>query len=124
MSALTEAEHRDWTDGGTAIVYQHCNGCRAIQYFRRAFCHECGCSELSVLTAKGSGVVYAVSHVTRAPTQEARAHGPYTIVLVDADEGFRLMAHGAHDLSIGDRVTASFSRFVDRLVPYFERTTS
>lgn len=124
MSTLTEAEHRDWTDGGTAIVYQRCNGCCAIQYFRRAFCHECGCSELSVLTAKGSGVVYAVSNVTRAPTLEARAHGPYTIVLVDADEGFRLMAHGATDLAIGDRVTASFSRFVDRLVPYFERTTS
>jgi uncharacterized OB-fold protein len=62
--------------------------------------------------------------VTRAPTPEARAHGPYTIVLVDADEGFRLMAHGADDLVIGDKVRATFASFVDRLVPFFERTTS
>jgi uncharacterized OB-fold protein len=124
MSAAIEPANPDWTKGGAAIVYQRCNACGATQYFRRAFCHTCGCTELSVLSAEGTGTIYAVSHVTRAPTPETRAHGPYTIVLVDADEGFRLMAHGADGLAIGDRVTAKFSRFVDRLVPYFERTIS
>jgi uncharacterized OB-fold protein len=124
MTAATEPANPDWTEGGAVIVYQRCNACEAKQYFRRAFCHACGSTELSVLSAEGTGTVYAVSHVTRAPTPEARAHGPYTIVLVDADEGFRLMAHGAHDLAIGDRVSATFNRFIDGLVPYFERTTS
>lgn len=124
MSAATEPANPDWTEGGAAIVYQRCNACGATQYFRRAFCHACGCTELSVLGAEGTGTVYALSHVTRAPTPEARAHGPYTIVLVDADEGFRLMAHGARDLAIGDKVSATFNRFVGGLVPYFERTPS
>jgi len=35
-----------------------------------------------------------------------------------------MMAHGDNDLAIGDRVTARFVRFADRLVPYFTRTTS
>ena len=124
MNGANETADRDWTDGVEAIAYQHCKACGATQYFRRGFCRACGGTELTRIRASGTGTVYAVTHVTRAPTPEARAHGPYTIVLVDADEGFRLMAHGADGLAIGDRVTAKFSRFVDRLVPYFERTTS
>jgi len=42
-------------------------------------------------------------------------------VLVDTEEGFRMMAHGANDLGIGDAVTARFARFAERLVPYFEK---
>jgi uncharacterized OB-fold protein len=49
-----------------------------------------------------------------------RAHAPYLIVLVDADEGFRLMAHGAHDLRIGARVRCRFVPFGDRLIPFFD----
>ena len=35
---------------------------------------------------------------------------------------FRMMAHGDHDLAIGDRVTARFVPFAGQLVPYFEKT--
>jgi len=42
-------------------------------------------------------------------------------VLVDTAEGFRLMAHGDNDLAIGDEVTAKFTQFAGRLVPYFEK---
>jgi len=120
---MNDADVADWTTGTAAISYQRCKACGKAQYFRRDFCQSCGGTELQTLRADGRGTVYARSHVTRAPTPQARAHGPYTIVLVDADEGFRLMAHGADDLAIGDRVTATFTRFVDRLVPYFEKTT-
>jgi uncharacterized OB-fold protein len=112
---------QDWTIGAEAIVYQSCAGCGGKQYFRREFCAACGSKDLTEHRASGQGVVYAVSLVSRAATPEARAHGPYAIVLVDADEGFRLMAHGAQNLVIGDRVTARYARFTDRLVPLFER---
>jgi hypothetical protein len=46
---------------------------------------------------------------------------PYNIVLIDTAEGFRILAHGANDLAIGDRVVARFTRFAGRLVPFFER---
>jgi len=44
-------------------------------------------------------------------------------VLVDADEGFRLMAHGDPALGIGDRVRARFVDLAGKKIPYFERTT-
>jgi len=35
-----------------------------------------------------------------------------------------MMAHGAHDLAIGDKVTARYISFTGRLVPFFERIVS
>ena len=74
--------------------------------------------------ASGEATVYATSLVVRAATPETRAHVPYNIVLVDTVEGFRMMAHGDNDLSIGDKVIARFEQFAGRLVPYFARTKS
>ena len=114
----------DWTTGAETIVYQSCAACGATQYFRRSFCAACGAADVHDERASGEGVVYAASLVVRAATAEARAHVPYNIVLIDAAEGFRMMAHGDNELEIGDRVTAGFRRFTDRLVPYFTRTRS
>jgi uncharacterized OB-fold protein len=114
----------DWTKGEEAIVYQSCAACGARQYFRRSFCAACGAPDPEDRRASGEGVVYATSLVVRAATPEARAHVPYNIVLIDAAEGFRMMAHGDNDLRIGDRVSAQYRRFTGRLVPYFTRTKS
>lgn len=113
----------DWTSGTEAISYQACNACQSIQYFRRSFCAACGTPDPVEKIASGQGTVYATSLVLRAATPEARAHAPYNIVLIDTAEGFRMMAHGANDLAIGDKVTAGYRQFTGRLVPFFERTT-
>jgi uncharacterized protein len=114
----------DWTAGEEAIVYQACASCGALQYFRRRFCAACGAPDPAETRASGEGVVYATSLVCRAATPETRAEVPYNIVLIDAAEGFRMMAHGDPDLCIGDKVTARYVQFAGRLVPYFERTPS
>ena len=111
----------DWTKGAEAIVYQQCAACGARQYFRRSFCAACGAPEPEAKRASGQGTVYATSLVCRAATPETRAHVPYNIVLVDAAEGFRMMAHGDNELAIGDKVTARYRQFAGRLVPYFEK---
>jgi uncharacterized OB-fold protein len=115
------AKPADWTRGVEAILYQSCGACGKPQYFRRGFCAACGSTGLAEKRASGKGAVYATSIVMRAATPETRAHVPYAIVLVDTDEGFRMMAHGANDLAIGDRVTARFTQFAGRLVPFFEK---
>jgi uncharacterized protein len=114
----------DWTTGTEAIVYQCCGTCGNLQYFHRSFCVACGAPDPVEKRASGAGTVYATSQVVRAATPETRAHIPYHIVLVDTAEGFRMMAHGDNDLSIGDKVTARFAPFAGRLVPYFEKVTS
>jgi len=112
----------DWTAGAEAIVYQSCSACGAAQYFRRSFCAKCGAPGPGERLSSGTGTVYATALVCRAATPETRMHVPYNIVLVDTAEGFRMMAHGDNDLSIGDKVTARFAPFAGRLVPYFTRT--
>jgi uncharacterized protein len=111
----------DWTIGAEAIVYQACAACGNRQYFRRRFCCACGAPDPAEKVASGEGTIYATSLVCRAATPETRAHVPYNIVLVDASEGFRMMAHGAIELAIGDKVTARFVPFAGRVVPYFEK---
>ncbi len=119
MSA--HAEPPDWTAGAAGIAYQRCGACEAVWYFHRDFCPRCGHGEPQILAASGRGTVHAVTLVHRAPTEALRALAPYAIALIDAEEGFRLMAHVAPDLAIGDRVQARFVDFGGTLVPRFER---
>ncbi len=111
----------DWTKDGDGIAYQACDNCKAIWYFQRSFCPECGTAAPATRQTSGRGTVHARTLVARAPTEELRAQAPYLIVLVDADEGFRLMAHGDPVLQIGDRVRARFTQLAGRKIPYFEK---
>ena len=115
------SEPADWTQGQEAILYQTCGSCGCVQYFRRDFCAACGSTKLTETRASGEGTIYATSLVCRAATPETKAHVPYNILLVDASEGFRMMAHGENDLAIGDKVFARYKQFAGRLVPYFEK---
>jgi uncharacterized OB-fold protein len=110
----------DWTQGAEGVAYQSCTRCAAVWYFARTFCPACG-APAQWRQAAGTGTVYARTLVTRAPSDDLRAHAPYLIVLVDADERFRLMAHGDPALEIGDRVRCRFVDFGGRRVPWFER---
>ena len=120
MSESESVSALDWTKDGDGIAYQVCGSCEAAWYFQRSFCPECGASASATLQASGLGTVHARTLVARAPTEELRAHAPYLIVLVDADEGFRLMAHGDAALQIGDRVRARFTQLAGRKIPYFD----
>jgi uncharacterized OB-fold protein len=114
-------EAGDWTGGRAAILYQRCGACRNVWYFRREFCPRCGVAGPATLEAGGRGTVYAATTVSRAPSEALRARAPYRIVMVDAEEGFRLMAHGAEDLAVGDAVSARFVAFGALLIPFFDK---
>jgi uncharacterized OB-fold protein len=122
--ARVTATPPDWTRGGAGIVYQVCARCSHVWYFHRSFCPACGADGPRVLPSAGRGKVHAGTLVHRAPTDEFRALAPYRIVLVDIDEGFRMMGHGESGLAIGDRVQCGFKPLGDRLLPYFEKDIS
>ncbi len=111
----------DWTKGSDGIAYQVCGQCKAVWNFERRFCPACGTENPATLQASGRGVIHALTLVARAPTEELRAHAPYLIVLVDAEEGFRLMAHGDPALQIGDKVRARFTQLAGHKTPYFDK---
>jgi uncharacterized OB-fold protein len=110
----------DWTGGDPRLLYQRCVGCGHVWYFRRGFCPRCGRHRPEIAAASGRGKVAAVTRIMRAPTEALQALAPYTLVLVDTDEGFRLMAHGAGNLAVGTAVQARYVAWHDRLVPFFD----
>lgn len=114
-------EDADWTGGVEAILYQRCTACGGAWYFRRSFCPHCGASPVETCRASGRAVIRAATRVERAPSAAWRDLVPYTLVLADAEEGFRLMAHAAPDVVLRDAVVASFQRLGGRLLPYFIR---
>jgi uncharacterized OB-fold protein len=102
------------------LGYQRCAACGCAQFYPRPFCARCG-GAAAWVDSKGCGTVYAVTRVERAPSPDFAALVPYDILLVDLDEGFRMMAHGAPGLAIGDRVRVSFRSHGERALPYFRR---
>lgn len=109
----------DWTKNQPGIAYQRCRPCNKVWPFERPHCPRCGSSEIDACAAHGDGHVFSITRVDRAPTPELKVHAPYTLLLVDMAEGFRVMAHGAAGLAIGDSVRASFRDFGGRMVPHF-----
>jgi acetyl-CoA acetyltransferase len=81
---------------------------------------NCGRAHIADRQASGRGIVHAATLVARAPSPDLRALAPYLIVLIDAEERFRMMGHGDKSLRIGDAVVGRVVRFADRFLPYFE----
>lgn len=96
------------------VRYQRCVGCGHAQRLARHACARCGSERLQWLDADGTGTVYALSEVARVPSTSFRALLPYTLVLVDLDEGARVMGHAEPGLAIGDRVVAGFFEHAGR----------
>ena len=89
------------------IPFQRCRACGDVQLCRRRLCQTCASSALDWADANGRGRVWAVTTIARASDETFRALVPYTVVLVELDEGPRLMGHGAPGLAIGNRVAAT-----------------
>ncbi|OVZ65602.1 MULTISPECIES: Zn-ribbon domain-containing OB-fold protein [unclassified Pigmentiphaga] len=115
--------HRSWTSGHPALCFQTCPVCGHAWYFQRPFCPACGDLAPESKVASGHGRLYALTTVERAPGESWQSMAPYNIVLVDADEGFRVMGHGAMGLRIGDRVTVGFITHENQMLPFFEASS-
>ena len=105
------------------IRLQRCTKCGTAQTLARYACAHCGCESLTWETSRGAATLYAVTVVSRAPSDAFRALAPYTLVIAQLDEGPRLMAHGDADARIGDRVSAGFFEHDGRTLVCFSPAT-
>jgi uncharacterized protein len=84
------------------LGFQRCAGCGAAVFYPRVLCPGCGKSDLTWETSSGRGVVYATTAVHRWEGN------PYNVVLVDLEEGFRMMSRiegvPAERVEVGTRV--------------------
>lgn len=99
-----------FTEGlrGAVLRYQRCTACGQAQTLAREACQHCGSEDLHWHDAAGTATVRAMTVVARAPSEAFRALAPYTLVIVQLDEGPRLMGHATPNLQIGARVRAGF----------------
>lgn len=121
------AETRDFWDGCRRheLLYQVCCKCGNPQFYPRRFCTRCLSDELDWRRSDGSGTIFSITIVNRAPTPAFKDEVPYAIALVDMDEGFRMMLNvrGESRLAakIGDRIRIGFEgRSNDVTVPFAE----
>ena len=100
-----QARHQAELNAGHFLI-QHCGGCDRHVYFPREICPHCGSDALHLVPPRGTGTVYATTTVRR----KAEAGGDYNVVLIDLDEGVRLMSRvegvAPADVIIGQRVQA------------------
>lgn len=90
------------------LLVQHCRSCRKHQFYPRPFCLGCESNDLDWAESKGCGTVYSVTTIRLPVTPELTP--PYSLALVDLDEGPRFLADivGPGSAGIGDRVSLTW----------------
>jgi uncharacterized OB-fold protein len=93
--------YRRYLENGK-LSYQRCTDCSAAVFYPRTLCPVCGSGALEWRESAGRGTVYATTAV------HSRNRDPRNVVLVDLDEGFRMMSRvegvAAEEVEIGTRV--------------------
>ncbi|MGZ5961512.1 MAG: Zn-ribbon domain-containing OB-fold protein [Rhizomicrobium sp.] len=74
------------------LLLQHCGDCKHIHYYQQAMCRVCGSEYLTHRPASGRGKVHTFSVVRRAPGPAFKADIPYAVLLVELEEGPRMIS--------------------------------
>jgi len=74
------------------LLLQHCDDCRHVQYYQQGMCRQCGSENLTHRAASGRGKVHSFSVVHRAPGPAFKDDVPYAVLLVDLEEGPRMIS--------------------------------
>ena len=88
--ADSAAMWRGLRDG--VLLLQHCGDCRHVQYYQQGICRQCGSENLAHRAASGHGKVHSFSVVHRAPGPAFKGDVPYAVLLVDLEEGPRMIS--------------------------------
>lgn len=105
------------------LVLQRCTACDRHVFYPRGICPHCHGGPLDWVEASGGGVVHSftVAHRPAGPAFAART--PYVVVLVDLDEGPRMLSNLHVDdvatVRVGQRVVVDFEDVGDVTLPVF-----
>ncbi len=97
---------------------QHCADCAQYQFYPRIICSHCGGTRLAWQASRGCGVIASFTIVRHGIS--AAYPAPYTVVLVDLQEGPRMMSSivdaEPDQLCVGARVEAAFAEWSEGMV--------
>jgi uncharacterized OB-fold protein len=100
---------------------QRCDGCGRAVFYPRVVCPYCFAADLTWFAASGVGTIYSYTVAHRAFGEYAE-QAPFTVALVDLDEGVRMMTRivGEGRPEIGGQVRLTITDVDgDLTLPYF-----
>jgi uncharacterized OB-fold protein len=113
VEPIPDEESRTYWEGVRAhrLIVQRCPACARTRFPPMPSCPACGAPGGDDIDSAGSGGVYSFVRVHRALSPEHAEDVPYTVVVVDLDEGCRVLGRidGHEPAVIGDRVVATFA---------------
>lgn len=74
------------------LLLQKCADCGDIQYYRQEMCCNCLSDNVQSFEASGKGTIHSFSVVHRAPGPAFKADTPYAVLLVELEEGPRMIS--------------------------------
>src|SRR5918992_1016247 len=99
------------------LGFQRCAGCGSAVFYPRVLCPVCGGHDLDWERSSGRGVIYATTAVYR------REGDPFNVLLVDLEEGFRMMSRvdgvPAERVEVGARIILRLEPTDDGSIPVF-----
>ena len=101
-----------------------CKSCGKAHFYPRSACPHCWGEEYDWRAAAGTGTVDNITVVRANPPTAFRDKLPYTIAIVELDEGVRLLSNILDEpgtVSIGDRVQVEIGQWDGEAVPLFKR---
>jgi hypothetical protein len=109
------------------LTAQQCAICERFVFYPRVVCPFCHGDELNWKPLAGTGTIYSFTVSRRAPSPEFADLVPYVVLLVDLDEGCRLMSNlvgdNVHLVRCGARVAVRFEDVPGgQTLPMFELT--
>lgn len=114
-----------WRGAGQGrLLYQKCRGCGSIQFPFLTICRNCLSEDVEAKESSGKGRVVTFSTIYRAPSPVFAMHLPYTLALVELEEGYRMLSAlfdtAPEDVSMDMPVKVCFRAFSeDYALPLF-----
>ena len=101
------------------LQLQRCGGCGRYVFYPRALCPHCHSSDLEWVPVAGTGTIYSYTVARRPAGPAFAADVPYVLVLVDLDEGVRMLTRlltaDVDSVRIGARVVVDFEVVTDEV---------
>ncbi len=101
------------------FLIQRCPSCGAHQFYPQSSCRRCLSEELEWMDAKGKGTIYSYTVIHRAPNRPFEPDVPYTVALVDLDEGCRMLSNivdvDPEDVRVGMPVEVVFEEITPEI---------
>jgi len=106
------------------LLFQQCATCGNRQFYPRLFCTKCHLDTLRWEVSSNRGTIHSFTVVRRAATAALQSRTPYTIALVDLDDGVRMMTNliglSPDLVEIGSRVLVCFTQVAPNItLPLF-----